>query len=67
VLDVLHQLMNATGLIAVNLSGRCMGRERSEFFAESLQAAKKFFINSNDIAWLPEDLSLSRGKKREKE
>lgn len=59
--DLLNQLMNATGIIAVNLAGEGRrGREASEFFEESLQAAKAFFANSKDIAWLPDDLSMGK-------
>ena len=64
--EVLYQLMNATGIIAVNLRGGQRGREANDFFQESLHAAKVFFGNSKDIGWLPTDMkSEGRSKKSE--
>jgi hypothetical protein len=46
----------------VDLSNRDRDKETVKNFRETLEAAKEFFLNSKDIAWLPEELSQEKKK-----
>jgi len=64
--EKLFTLRTYTLLHFVDLSNRDRDNDTVRLFRDSLRDAKEYFLNSKDIAWLPEDLSLSRGKKKER-
>jgi hypothetical protein len=58
--EILFSLRTNLLVYFVDLSNQDRDQETVKSFRESLKAAKEFFLNSRDIAWLPADLSLTR-------
>ena len=47
----------------VDLSNKAVEKETVRAYANSIEEAKEYFLNSRDISWFPEELAGGRSKK----
>jgi len=60
-IDVIFGLISGGTIYYIDVSNRDVDAQTRELFKKSLQVAKDYFLNNQDIRWLPED------KEKEKE
>jgi hypothetical protein len=53
--ELIFGIINRGAAFGCDLHNREVNRRTSDWFRETLQAAKEFFLNNQDIRWLPED------------